>query len=106
MNRLDELIVFHPLGREHIVEIIGILFNELTDRMSPQKIDIEISDEVKEFVAEKGFDPEFGARQLQRTIRKYIEDPLSEEMLKQEIIPPVKIKAALKDDRIVFKKTT
>lgn len=105
LNRLDELIVFHPLGREHIIEIIGILINELTDRMSQQKIDFEIADEVKEFIAEKGFDPEFGARQLQRTIRKYIEDPLSEEMLKQEIIPPVKIKAALKDGRIVFKKT-
>ncbi len=105
LNRLDELIVFHPLGREHITEIIGILINELTDRMSQQKIDFEIADEVKEFIAEKGFDPEFGARQLQRTIRKYIEDPLSEEMLKQEIIPPVKIKAVLKDGRIVFKKT-
>ncbi len=105
LNRLDELIVFHPLGREHITEIIGILINELTDRMSQQKIDFEIADEVKEFIAEKGFDPEFGARQLERTIRKYIEDPLSEEMLKQEIIPPVKIKAVLKDGRIVFKKT-
>ncbi len=105
LNRLDELIVFHPLTKEHIIDIIGILMDDLKERLLQQKIDFEVMDDVKEFIAEEGYNPEYGARPLQRTIRKYIEDPFSEEMLRQEISPPVKIKANLKDKKVVFSKS-
>jgi len=104
LNRLDELIVFHPLNREHIIQIVGILLDEFREKLSHQKITFNAGDDVVEFLARKGFDPEYGARPLQRTIRKYIEDPLSEEMLKQEITPPVEILAKLEKDKIVFEK--
>ncbi|MFW6133940.1 MAG: ATP-dependent Clp protease ATP-binding subunit [Elusimicrobiota bacterium] len=104
INRLDEIIVFHPLTKEHIIEIVGIMFDDLKERLSHQDITFSATKEVKELVAEKGYNAEYGARPLQRTIRKIIEDPLSEEMLKQEITPPVKIEADIKDDKIVFKK--
>ncbi|MFH1416260.1 MAG: ATP-dependent Clp protease ATP-binding subunit [Elusimicrobiota bacterium] len=104
LNRLDEIIVFHPLSRENIIEIVGILTGELEKRLLQQKIKLEISDAVKEFIAEQGYNPEYGARPLQRTIRKYLEDPLSEEMLRQEIDPPVELLADIKDTKIVFKK--
>ncbi len=104
INRLDNIIVFHPLEKEHVIKIAKILLGELQDKLKEQDIQFEIDQKVKDFIAEKGFDPEYGARPLQRTIRKYIEDKMAEEMLKQDIKPPVKIKASVKDDKIVFKK--
>ncbi|MGM0442090.1 MAG: ATP-dependent Clp protease ATP-binding subunit [Elusimicrobiota bacterium] len=104
LNRLDELIVFHPLNKEHIIKIVEILFGELQEKLTQQDIQIEPSKKVEEFIARKGYDPEYGARPLQRTIRKYIEDPLAREMLEKEIQPPVKIKCKVKDDKIVFEK--
>ncbi len=102
INRLDELIVFHPLKKEHIFKIVKIMMKELEERLNAQEIELVPSKEVLEFLAEKGFDPEYGARPLQRTIRKLIEDPLAEEMLKKEVRPPAKIKAELKDGEIYF----
>lgn len=104
LNRLDELIVFHPLKQEHILEIVGIMLSDLQEKLKQQKIEFEINEEVKKNIAEKGFNPEYGARPLQRTIRSMIEDPLSEEMLKQEISPPAKIEATIQEDKIVFAK--
>ncbi|MDA3792513.1 MAG: ATP-dependent Clp protease ATP-binding subunit [Elusimicrobia bacterium] len=104
INRLDNIVVFHPLQKEHVIEIAGILLNELKDKLNQQDIEFEIDKEVNDFIADKGYDPEYGARPLQRTIRKYIEDKMAEEMLKKDIKPPVKIKALVKDDKIVFKK--
>ncbi|MGM0568125.1 MAG: ATP-dependent Clp protease ATP-binding subunit [Elusimicrobiota bacterium] len=102
INRLDELIVFHPLEKGHIIEISKILISELEKRLKDQKVNFTANDEVLKYLAEKGFDPEYGARPLERTIRKFIEDPLAEEMLKKEIVPPVNIKADVKDDKIIF----
>ncbi len=102
LNRLDEMIVFHALNKEHIIEIVEILLDELKEKLSEQDITIKFPAEIKNFLVEKGYDPEFGARPLKRTIRKYIEDTLSEEILKQEITPSAKIKLQLKNDKIVF----
>ena len=86
-----------------MIDIVGILFNNLKRRLINQHIKFDITDEVKEFIADKGFDPEYGARPLLRTIRKFIEDPLSEEMLKNEINPPVKILTYIEKGKITFK---
>ncbi|MBN2407600.1 MAG: ATP-dependent Clp protease ATP-binding subunit [Elusimicrobia bacterium] len=104
LNRLDEVIVFHPLSKEHILSIVEIMLDELKGKLNQQKITFNIDKNVKDFLVEKGFDPAFGARPLQRTIRKYIEDSLSEEMLRKEIKPPVEINATVGDEKIVFDK--
>ncbi len=86
LNRLDEIIVFHPLKREQLFRIAELEISFVKERMKEQHIVIVISDKAKEFLIDKGTSYEFGARPLKRTISKYLEDPLSEEILK-EIYP-------------------
>jgi ATP-dependent Clp protease ATP-binding subunit ClpC len=82
LNRVDETIVFRALELEHIFSIIDIQIKELMDRMTALGISIELTQSAKEFIADKGFDPAFGARPLRRAMQKYVEDPLAEEVLK------------------------
>ncbi|MBF8293908.1 MAG: ATP-dependent Clp protease, ATP-binding subunit [Bacteroidetes bacterium] len=82
LNRVDDAIVFHSLERQHILQIIDISSKDLFKRMESMGISIELTKPAKEFLADKGFDPAFGARPLRRAIQKYVEDPLAEEILK------------------------
>jgi ATP-dependent Clp protease ATP-binding subunit ClpC len=86
LNRLDEIIVFHQLERSDLIKIIEILLKDLYKRLSAQNIEFEITDEAREFILEKGYNPEHGARPLRRAIQKYLEDPLSEKLLNGEIV--------------------
>ncbi len=81
LNRIDDIIVFKPLTKESLVKIIDIEIKEVAGRLKEQGIKIEISPEAVEFLIEKGFDPVFGARPLKRTIQRFLEDPLSEEII-------------------------
>jgi ATP-dependent Clp protease ATP-binding subunit ClpC len=85
LNRLDEIIVFHQLERTDLIKIIEILLKDLYKRLGAQNIEFEITDEAREFILEKGYNPEHGARPLKRAIQKYVEDPLSEKLLNGEI---------------------
>ncbi|RKZ07702.1 ATP-dependent Clp protease ATP-binding subunit ClpC [bacterium] len=85
LNRLDEIIVFRQLDRNDLIQIIEILLKDLYERLEAQHIDFEITQEAKEFVLEKGYNPELGARPLKRAIQRYLEDPLSEKILSGEI---------------------
>lgn len=82
LNRIDDTIIFHPLERSHILDIIQIQMRELLKRVSAMGITIELTKKAKEFLADKGFDPTFGARPLRRALQKYLEDPIAEELLK------------------------
>ena len=82
LNRIDDTIVFHQLEKTHIMDIIDIQVKELFKRKSTMNISIELNDAAKEFLADKGYDPVFGARPLRRAIQKYVEDPVAEEILK------------------------
>jgi ATP-dependent Clp protease ATP-binding subunit ClpC len=85
LNRLDEIIVFHQLERADLMRIIEILLKDLYKRLEAQNIEFEITEEAREFILEKGYNPEHGARPLKRAIQKYLEDPLSEKLLNGEI---------------------
>lgn len=85
LNRIDDVIVFNNLEKEHIAQILEINVVKLLDRIENVGFQIKLSKAAKEFLAEKGFDKNFGARPLNRAIQKYLEDPLAEEILKQEI---------------------
>lgn len=84
LNRLDDVIVFNSLEREHIHKIIDISLDKLFQRIVDLGYEIDLSTEAKDFLSEKGYDPQFGARPLNRAIQKYLEDPVAEEILKGE----------------------
>lgn len=84
LNRLDDVIVFNSLGREDIHKIIDISLSKLFNRLEALGYKIELTDKAKDFVADKGYDPKYGARPLNRAIQKYLEDPIAEEILRAE----------------------
>ncbi len=83
LNRIDDVVIFNSLDKEHIHQIIDITLTDLYKRMSNMGYHLELTSEAKDFVADKGFDPQFGARPLHRAIQKYIEDPLAEFILNE-----------------------
>ncbi|MCC9168522.1 ATP-dependent Clp protease ATP-binding subunit [Pontibacter harenae] len=85
LNRLDDVIVFNSLNREDMHKIIELSLQKLFTRVETLGYTIELTDKAKDFVAEKGYDPKYGARPLNRAIQKYIEDPIAEEILKAEV---------------------
>ena len=82
INRLDEVMVFRPLKKEHILQIIDIAMDEILIGLKDRDIKVDFSESAKEYLAERGYDPLYGARQIKRILRKYIEDPIAEELLK------------------------
>jgi len=83
LNRIDDVMVFNSLGREEIFKIIDNALEGLMKRLNSMKFSLALTEEAKDFVAEKGYDPQFGARPLHRAIQKYIEDPLAEFILSE-----------------------
>jgi ATP-dependent Clp protease ATP-binding subunit ClpC len=83
LNRIDDVVIFNSLGQEEIFKIIDISLKDLHKRLTAMMYTLVLSDEAKKFVAEKGFDPQFGARPLHRAIQKYLEDPLAEFILNE-----------------------
>ena len=82
LNRIDEIIVFHALNKEHLREIIGIMLARLKEELEERGVMIEFTDKAKDVLTDKGYDPDYGARPLRRAIQRLVENPLSEEMLK------------------------
>ena len=81
LNRIDDVIVFRPLEKEDLFNIVELEIKEVQDRLGEQKVTLELDQAAKGFLIEKGFDPIFGARPLKRTIQRYVEDPLAEEII-------------------------
>lgn len=102
LNRLDEIIVFHQLNKEHVQKIADILLAEVVDKVRQQGITLEISEEVRNRLAQDGFDREYGARPLRREIQRRLENPLSELLLSNAHPLGAHIKAVLHKDAIVF----
>jgi ATP-dependent Clp protease ATP-binding subunit ClpC len=84
LNRLDDVIVFHPLNREHISQIVGVLLKDIRKRLSEEELSLKLTDAATDFLVKHGYDEQYGARPLKRAIQKYIEDPLSEKILMGE----------------------
>ncbi|MDP8209076.1 MAG: ATP-dependent Clp protease ATP-binding subunit [Candidatus Electryonea clarkiae] len=105
LNRLDELIVFRRLEKEHILQIEDIYLEDINNRLKDRGIRLEVNKNAKDYLAEKGFTSQTGARTLRRTVEKHIEDLLAEEMLKANVIDGDKVKVRLKDDQLVFVST-
>ena len=102
LNRVDDIIVFHPLDEENIRSIVGIMLEVLVKRLAQNSIVLEASEEVKAYLAKKGFDPVFGARPLRRSIQSLIEDKLAENMLEGSVKPGDTVKVELVEDKLEF----
>lgn len=103
LNRLDEVIVFHSLDEKHIGEIVEIMIQDLEKRLLNIDVKIKVSKEAQQFIGKKGFDSVYGARPLERTIRKTIEDQLAEEILKGNISKKDTISIEIENDELKFK---
>jgi ATP-dependent Clp protease ATP-binding subunit ClpC len=84
LNRVDDIIVFHPLSKEQIAEIVHIMLKEVRNRLAEEELSIRLTDPAITFLVDKGYDEKFGARPLRRAIQRYLEDPLSEKILVSE----------------------
>ena len=82
LNRIDDIIVFHPLNKDHMKEIVSIMLGSIMKRTKQQmSIELEVTEQAKEFLIDKGYDEKYGARPLRRTIQNQLEDKLAEEIL-------------------------
>ena len=104
LNRIDDFIVFHQLDKDAILKIVDISIERLQKRLKHQNITIEITKSVREYLADKGYDQNYGARPLRRAIQRYLEDPLSEEILKGNIKENTRVRVKTKkgSDDFVF----
>ena len=99
LNRIDDVIVFNSLDKEDINKIIDIEMDSLLKRIDTLGYTVKISEEAKDFIADKGFDSKFGARPLKRAIQKYFEDPLAEEIINAQIKEGDTIKVSLNKEK-------
>ena len=102
LNRIDDIIVFRPLVKDDLIRIIDIEVGYLSDRLREQNIALEVTQEAKDFLIEKGFDPVFGARPLKRTIQRFLEDPLAQEIIAKRFHDGSRIKVLRKNEEMIF----
>ncbi len=103
LNRIDETIVFNELTKPELLKIVDLMLNEITAELEQKNIHITFTNEVKEYILQKGYEPKYGARPLRRAIQKYIENELAECLLKNELAPNDNVCIVLNDDKISIK---
>ena len=102
MNRVDEIIIFNYLGRPEIKKIVDLELGKVAERLRNKKIEIKVAEKTKELLAERGFDPNLGARPLKRVIQKLVLDPLSLKIVAGEVKEGEKVMVDLEEDKIKF----
>jgi len=104
LNRVDEIIIFHSLGREHLARIVDIQLLRLVRRLDARKIRLELTDKARHLLVEEGYDPVYGARPLKRTIQRKLLDPLAMEMLQGAFADGDTIRVEAAGDDLAFVK--
>ena len=102
LNRIDEVVVFHPLGKEHVAEIAHIQLQRLRDRLAERDLDMHLSEAAMHLLVEDGFDPVYGARPLKRAIQRNLENPLAQELLAGEYLPGQIIQVDVAEGKLTF----
>ena len=104
LNRIDEIIIFRPLTKEHLVQIVDIQLKRLQKLLDARQIELKLTDAAKRYLAEKGYDPVFGARPLKRTIQREVQDPLALKILQGEFQDGDVVMVDVRDGELVFTK--
>jgi ATP-dependent Clp protease ATP-binding subunit ClpB len=104
INRIDEIVVFHPLSEEHIAEIVGLQVQQLAGRLAERGLTIELTDRAQEYLARTGYDPDYGARPLKRVIQREVIDPIALALLEGKYSDGATIKVDASPDGLVFAK--
>lgn len=102
LNRVDEIIFFHSLSSQDLRRIVDLQLGLVLRRLARKNITLEVSEEVKEFLAREGYDPQYGARPLKRVIQRHILDPLAREIILKVSLDPLQVKAIMQDGRVAF----
>jgi ATP-dependent Clp protease ATP-binding subunit ClpC len=103
LNRIDATVVFHALSKEHIRQIVDLMFSQVVSSVKEKNITLEITAAAKDFIGDKGYDPVFGARPLRRTIQEMVENQLSEALLRGEFLPGDTVVVDCEEGRIVIR---
>ncbi|MET0656609.1 MAG: AAA family ATPase, partial [Steroidobacteraceae bacterium] len=106
INRVDDIVVFHPLAREHLRSIVDIQVGYLRKRLAERDIELQLDDGARDLLGEAGFDPVYGARPLKRAIQQQIENPLAQRILRGEFGPGDKVQVSATDGQLIFTKGT
>src|SRR5579875_3770720 len=101
INRIDQIVVFHALGKTELYRIVDLLLDQVRARLSEQGITLEVSDEVRDLLLQEGFDEEYGARPLRRAIQTYVDDVLADALLSGEIASGQTVVLTVSDGKIV-----
>ena len=102
LNRIDEIIIFHNLTKEHVKQIVDLQMAEIEERLGERGLSVELTEEAREWLAEEGYDPQFGARSLRRTLQKHVESPLSKRLLEGQFQPGDVVVVDVADGQITF----
>jgi ATP-dependent Clp protease ATP-binding subunit ClpC len=102
LNRLDEIIVFHSLGKPELLRIVELEVNKVLARIKAKDVHIELKESAKEFLIEKGYDPQYGARPMRRAVERYLEDPLAEELLRGNVKAGDTVEVIAADGKLSF----
>jgi ATP-dependent Clp protease ATP-binding subunit ClpC len=102
LNRIDDTIVFHALTMEHISEIIRLMIKRINKQLTEKGIELTLTPAAEAALVEKGYDPTYGARQLRRTIQKYVEDPLAEAIVRGQVPESARIEVDIEGGNFVF----
>ncbi len=106
INRIDSVVIFKPLKKEHVKQIVDLMIKRLEERLKDKRLKLQISDKAKEYLANKGYDPAFGARPLRRVIEKEVETPLATKLIAGEIEEGDTVLIDVEDGKIVIKKAS
>ena len=102
INRLDDLIVFHPLAKKELYKIVDLEISKVVERIKTKEILIELDELAKDFLADKGYDPDYGARPMRRAVERHLEDPMAEELLRGTIKSGDTVKVSSLDGKLTF----
>lgn len=103
LNRVDDMIVFHSLEKEHLRQIVSLMSQDLAKRLSEQDIELALTEAAKDKITDEGFDPEYGARPLRRALQKHVEDRLSEELLEGKVLTGEKVVIDVEDGQFIVR---